>query len=152
MAQLVADFELTFLIITHNLATVGYIADRVAVMYLGSIVEIGPTDRVFRAPAHPYTRALLAAIPDADPRRRRITRLLLPGEIPSPRDLPSGCRFHTRCPFARDRCRVEAPALDTVELDHQAACHYWPEVRSAALRDVPELVPAARPVTKGPAE
>jgi len=152
MAQLVAEFDLTFLIITHNLATVGYIADRVAVMYLGSIVEIGPTDRVFRSPAHPYTRALLAAIPDADPRQRRTTRLLLPGEIPSPRDVPSGCRFHTRCPFARDRCRTEAPVLDTVELGHQAACHYWPEIRSAAPGDMPELVPATRPDLKGQAE
>jgi peptide/nickel transport system ATP-binding protein len=145
MAQLVADFHLTFMVITHNLATVGYIADRVAVMYLGSIVEIGPTRSVFDAPAHPYTRALLAAVPDTDPRRRRTTRLLLPGEIPSPQDVPSGCRFHTRCPFARERCHIEAPLLETVGPDHQAACHYWPEIRSAPFGgEGLELAPPSR--------
>ena len=124
---------LTYLVITHNLGVVGYIADRIAVMYLGQIVEIGPGERVLRAPAHPYTVGLLSALSEPDPSRAgRRHRLLLPGEIPSPRNPPQACRFHTRCPFATDVCRELAPPLDPIEPDHAVACHHWRRVRESA--------------------
>lgn len=122
---------LTFLLITHDLNVVGYLADTIAVMYLGQLVEIGPAERVYEAPAHPYTQALLSALPDPG-NGRADGRLLLPGEIPSPRTPPAGCRFHTRCPYAQERCRVESPRLEQIEPDHLVACHYWREVRAAA--------------------
>jgi oligopeptide/dipeptide ABC transporter ATP-binding protein len=122
---------LTYLIITHNLNLVGYVANRIAVMYLGQLVEIGPTDRIFEAPAHPYTRALLAAISEPDPRQRRDShKLLLPGEIPSPRNPPPGCRFHTRCAYAQERSREEVPALEEIAPGHFVACHFWRQVRA----------------------
>ncbi len=130
MKDLGTRLGLTYLIITHNLNLVGYVADRIAVMYLGQLVEVGPTDRIFDAPAHPYTRALLASISEADPRRRRDGhRLLLPGEIPSPRNPPPGCRFHTRCAYAGERSREEVPELEEIERGHFVACHYWRRVQ-----------------------
>jgi oligopeptide/dipeptide ABC transporter ATP-binding protein len=130
MKDLGTRLGLTYLIITHNLNLVGYVADRVAVMYLGQLVEVGPTDRIFDAPAHPYTRALLASISEADPRQRRDGhRLLLPGEIPSPRNPPPGCRFHTRCAYAGERSREEVPELEEIERGHFVACHYWRRVQ-----------------------
>ena len=133
LTALQRDFGLTYLIITHNLNSVGYVADRIAVMYLGQIVEIGSTEQIFDAPAHPYTRALLAAISEPEPRRRRDShRLLLPGEIPSPRNPPAGCRFHTRCPYAQARCREEAPAQEEIKPGHLASCHFWRQVRESA--------------------
>jgi oligopeptide/dipeptide ABC transporter ATP-binding protein len=122
---------LTFLLITHDLNVVGYLADTIAVMYLGRLVEIGPAERVYDAPAHPYTQGLLSALPD--PGNGRVEgRLFLPGEIPSPRTPPAGCRFHTRCPYAQERSRVESPELEQIEPNHLVACHYWREVRAAA--------------------
>jgi peptide/nickel transport system ATP-binding protein len=122
---------LTYLIITHNLNVVGYIADRIAVMYLGQLAEVGPAARVFDSPAHPYTRALLAAISEPDPRLVLEDRaLLLPGEIPSPKNPPPGCRFHTRCAYAEDRSRVEVPELQEIERGHFVACHFWQKVRA----------------------
>jgi oligopeptide/dipeptide ABC transporter ATP-binding protein len=115
-------FGLTYLFISHDLHVVLHMADRVAVMYLGEIVEIGPRDGVHREPRHPYTRALLSAAPVADPALRR-ERVLLRGEVASPLALPPGCRFHPRCPLAVDRCRVERPVLREVGPAHQAACH-----------------------------
>ncbi len=132
MKDLGDQLGLTYLIITHNLNLVAYLADRIAVMYLGQLVEVGPAERILAAPAHPYTRALLALTPEVDPRRRRGRhRLLVPGEIPSPKNPPSGCRFHTRCAFADARCSSIAPALDEVEPGHVVACHYWAKVRAA---------------------
>jgi oligopeptide/dipeptide ABC transporter ATP-binding protein len=132
MKELGTRLGLTYLIITHNLNLVGYVADRIAVMYLGQLVEVGPTDRIFDAPAHPYTRALLASISEADPRQRHDDRrLLLPGEIPSPRNPPAGCRFHTRCAYAQERSRVEVPVLEEVERGHFVACHFWRQVRES---------------------
>jgi oligopeptide/dipeptide ABC transporter ATP-binding protein len=119
---------LTFLVIAHDLNVVGYLADTIAVMYLGRLVEIGPAETVYEAPAHPYTQGLLSALPDLGNGRAE-GRLFLPGEIPSPRTPPPGCRFHTRCPYARERCRVESPQLEQIEPNHSVACHYWREIR-----------------------
>jgi oligopeptide/dipeptide ABC transporter ATP-binding protein len=134
MKELGTRLGLTYLIITHNLNLVGYVADRIAVMYLGQLVEYGPTDRIFDAPAHPYTRALLSSISEPDPRQRRNGhRLLLPGEIPSPRNPPPGCRFHTRCAYAQERSRAEVPLLEEIEPGHLVACHFWRQVRDEPL-------------------
>jgi oligopeptide/dipeptide ABC transporter ATP-binding protein len=115
-------FGLTYLFISHDLHVVLHMSDRVAVMYLGEIVEIGPRDALHLTPKHPYTQALLSAVPVADPTLRR-DRIVPKGEVASPFAVPGGCRFHPRCPFAFDRCRVERPVLQTVAAGHQAACH-----------------------------
>jgi oligopeptide/dipeptide ABC transporter ATP-binding protein len=133
MKDLGERLGLTYLVITHNLSILEYLADRVAVMYLGRIAEIGPTLRVLDAPAHPYTQALLSALAEPDPQRRRGERkLLLPGEIPSPRTPPPACRFHTRCPYADDLSRTVEPELDEIEAGHLAACHHWRRIRADA--------------------
>jgi len=129
MKDLADELGLTYLIITHNLNVVGYIAGRVAVMYLGNLVEIGLTSRIFTAPAHPYSLGLLSAISEPDPRQRRGEhRLLLAGEIPSPKNPPPGCRFHTRCPFAEPQCQADRPRLEECEPGHWVACHRWQEL------------------------
>jgi len=115
-------FALTYLFISHDLHVVLHMSDRVAVMYLGEIVEIGPRDALHRAPKHPYTQVLLSAVPVADPTLRR-ERIVPKGEVASPLAVPNGCRFHPRCPFAFDRCRVERPVLRAVGAGHDAACH-----------------------------
>jgi oligopeptide/dipeptide ABC transporter ATP-binding protein len=124
LADLQTEFKLAYLFISHDLAVVEHIAHRVAVMYLGKIVEVGPKRAIFSSPRHPYTQALISAAPIPDPRvRQRQTRIVLEGDIPSPVNVPTGCAFHTRCPLAFDRCRAEEPAL-TVRADgHLAACH-----------------------------
>jgi peptide/nickel transport system ATP-binding protein len=145
MKDLGRELGLTYLVITHNLGVVGYIADRIAVMYLGQIVEIGPGERVLRAPAHPYTVGLLSALSEPDPSRAgRRHRLLLPGEIPSPRNPPPACRFHTRCPFATDICREVAPPLEPIETDHAVACHHWRRVRDSAAAATSALAVAGQ--------
>jgi oligopeptide/dipeptide ABC transporter ATP-binding protein len=115
------EHNITMIYITHDLASAAYIADRVAVMYLGSIVEIGPADVVLGDPRHPYTRSLMSVIPVPNPRRRR-KRTVLQGETPDPIDLPSGCRFHPRCPEAFALCPKVQPKLEDLGDDHQAAC------------------------------
>ena len=122
LVRLQKEFGLAYLFIAHDLAVVRHISDRVAVMYLGRIVELATTAELFARPAHPYTQALLEAIPVPDPRRR--TRAVLRGEVPSPIDPPTGCHFHPRCPMATDRCKVEVPALRDLGNGHTAACHY----------------------------
>lgn len=125
MARLRDEFDLTYLFITHDLATTKYICDRIAIMYLGRIVEIGTIDEVFHNPQHPYTRALLSAVPVPDPRHRR-TEPLPRGEIPNPINPPTGCHFHPRCPIAREGvCDIEVPELRNREeaQGHLAACH-----------------------------
>ena len=112
---------ISVLFITHDLATAAYLAERVAVMYLGRIVEIGPIREVLAHPAHPYTKALLSVIPIPNPRARR-ERVILQGAPPNPIDVPSGCRFHPRCPVAIERCAQVDPALEVVSGEHQAAC------------------------------
>jgi peptide/nickel transport system ATP-binding protein/oligopeptide transport system ATP-binding protein len=117
-----------YLFISHDLATVKHMADRLAVMYLGRIMELTPKAAFFSAPHHPYSQALLSAVPAAHPRERR-ERILLSGDPPSPAAIPPGCRFHPRCPIAQDRCRVEIPELREVGPGHAAACHFarpWP--------------------------
>jgi len=114
LGELQQDLGLTYLFITHDLGVVRYLADEVAVMYLGQIVERGGTERIFEDPRHPYTRGLLAAVPSVDPQRRSAAAQVL-GDVPSPAHPPAGCRFHTRCPEAFDRCSEEAPELFAVE-------------------------------------
>jgi oligopeptide transport system ATP-binding protein len=120
-------FALSLVFIAHDLAVVRHVADRIAVMYLGKIVETAPGAELFAAPRHPYTRALLAAVPIANPALKR-ERVLLAGEVPSPLAPPPGCRFHTRCSFAQDRCRTEEPALIADAAGRGTACHFWPEL------------------------
>ena len=124
MVQLKQDFNLTYLFITHDLATAKYICDRIAIMYLGLICELGTLEQVYRHPQHPYTQALLAAVPVPDPHARR-TAALPKGEIPSPITPPPGCRFHPRCPSATETCSQELPPLRPVPGDegHLVACH-----------------------------
>ena len=124
LKEVQADFGLTYLFISHDLSVVGYMSDRVAVMYLGRIVEQADRDTLFGAAAHPYTKALLAAAPVHDPERRRV-RAFLPGELPSPFSPPSGCAFHPRCPQAMPRCREEAPELREIAPGHLASCHLY---------------------------
>jgi oligopeptide/dipeptide ABC transporter ATP-binding protein len=112
---------LAYLFISHDLSLVRHVSDRVAVMYLGQLVEQAPTPRLFGAPAHPYTKALLSAIPVPDPRRRR-ERIVLAGDVPSPANPPAGCRFHTRCPFVMARCRQEEPPAYRVGEGHEVRC------------------------------
>ena len=122
--ELQEEFNLTYLFIAHDLSVVHYVSDRVAIMYLGKIVEGGPTDVVFQNPIHPYTQALMAAVPSVDKEHRR-ERIILEGSVPSPIDPPSGCRFHTRC-FVRQagrRCVEEEPALVQIGEEHWVACH-----------------------------
>jgi oligopeptide/dipeptide ABC transporter ATP-binding protein len=115
---------LTLVFIAHDLSVIKHMCDRVAVMYLGRIVEIGPGDRLYAFPRHPYTGALLSAVPVADPTVRRDERLLLSGDVPSPANPPQACRFHTRCPKAQELCSVDDPPLEDKGTGTRAACHF----------------------------
>jgi peptide/nickel transport system ATP-binding protein len=128
---------LTYVFVAHDLSVIRQIANRTAVMYLGSIVELGPTETVFQTPAHPYTGALIAAVPLADlAANERRKRLILGGEVPSPMNPPRGCRFHTRCPKAQVRCREERPLLRDLGNGRSAACHFPLSPEDAPLRTV----------------
>ena len=121
LKDLQKDFELTYLFISHNLSVVKFMADRIAVMYLGVIVELADSGEIYENASHPYTKALLSAIPEAKTTQKK-ERIILNGDIPSPVNPPAGCRFCTRCPFAQDRCRTERPELAEIRPGHFAAC------------------------------
>ena len=142
------EYELSYMFIAHDLAVVRHIADRIAVMYLGRIVEMSTCDDLFEAPLHPYTQALLSAIPVPRPGRKK-KRVILQGDVPNPINPPPGCHFHTRCPLAFDRCRVEAPELTPARDGHRVACHLyeavdWPAT-PVSIQDAPAR-PVAPPV------
>jgi oligopeptide/dipeptide ABC transporter ATP-binding protein len=123
--------ELTYVFVSHDMTSIARIADQVGVMYLGKLVEVGPARAVLREPRHPYTQALISAVPTVSLQARARSRTLLPGEIPDARRPPSGCRFRTRCRFAQNRCAVEEPTF-AAGGQHQVACHFWPEIKEAA--------------------
>ncbi len=123
MIQLKEEFNLTYLFITHDLATAKYICDKIGILYLGKLVEEGKLEDVYSHPLHPYTQALLAAVPVPNPKERR-TKVMPEGEIPNPIDPPSGCRFHPRCPIAREICSEAEPELRVLHSNHKAACHF----------------------------
>lgn len=128
LQNLKEQLGLTLLFIAHDLSVVEYICDRIAVMYVGKIVELAESEELLRQPRHPYTEALVSAIPPADPDIRS-NRILMPGEVPSPASPPSGCIFHTRCRYAQERCKVEVPQLREISRDHQVSCHFAEELQ-----------------------
>ncbi|MGH8072270.1 MAG: ABC transporter ATP-binding protein [Candidatus Entotheonellia bacterium] len=132
LEDLQQEFNLTYLIIAHDLSVVEHISDRVAVMYLGKIVELATDRELYQNPSHPYTEALLSAVPRPDPAIKK-QRIILPGDVPSPINPPSGCRFHTRCLYAKADCKTVEPALQDIGGGHYVACHYWKEVQAKRL-------------------
>jgi peptide/nickel transport system ATP-binding protein len=135
LEQLQTEFSLTYLFIAHDLAVVRHISDRIAVMYLGSIVEISPAEELYENPLHPYTIALLSAIPIPDPEvEAKRETILLPGDLPSPANPPQACRFHTRCPYVQPRrCRDEVPPLRKLSEGHVVACHFAEEIKAGRI-------------------
>lgn len=142
LKDLQARFGIALVFIAHDLAVVRHISQRIAVMYLGHIVEIAPTAELFATPRHPYTRALLSAIPVPQPKAAR-QRIILSGDVPSPINPPAGCRFHTRCPFAVDLCRQQKPAMEDSSAGHSVACHRWRELPATAPLPVESDQPGA---------
>ncbi len=126
LKELQGEYNLTYLFISHDLSVVEHISDTVGVMYLGNLVEYGETDDIFKNPLHPYTKALFSAIPIPDPKAVR-NRIVLEGSIPSPANPPQGCKFHTRCPYATERCKCEVPVQKEVEPGHYVVCHLYDE-------------------------
>jgi oligopeptide/dipeptide ABC transporter ATP-binding protein len=133
LRELQGRLGLTYIFIAHDLNVVAHISDRIAVMYLGKIVELAGKKDIFHSPKHPYTEALISAIPLVDTKRRS-KRIVLPGSIPDPSNPPPGCRFHTRCRYAQSVCREQEPAFDEVEPNHYAACHFARELSLQAQR------------------
>ena len=130
LQDLQEEFDLTYLFISHDLSVVEHISDRVAVMYLGKIVELAGSKELYDRPLHPYTQALLSASPEPNPKAKH-KRIILKGDVPSPIDPPSGCRFHTRCLYVKDICRTQEPPLKEIQSGHQAACFFAGSVGTA---------------------
>ena len=137
LQELQTEFDLTYLFIAHDLSVVDYISDRVAVMYVGKLVEVGSRARIFAMPKHPYTEALLSAVPKPDPRLRSAgARIRLSGDVADPANPPAGCYFHPRCRYRQDRCAVEAPPLRDLGDGHRVACHFAEELELAGVAGV----------------
>ena len=132
LEELQEELKLTYLFVAHDLSVVRHISERVAVMYVGKIAEMGPTEEIFENPKHPYTSALLSAVPIPDP-RKRAERIILQGEVANPADPPSGCYFHPRCPFATEQCRTEDPQLEEISPGRWVSCHRASELELTGL-------------------
>ncbi|MDA4130459.1 MAG: ABC transporter ATP-binding protein [Thaumarchaeota archaeon] len=141
LKKLQHDFNLTYLFISHNLSVIRHMCDRVAVMYLGRIVEIGNMQTIYENPKHPYTYALLSSVPNPDPQKRKELGVL-EGDVPSPIDIPSGCRFRTRCPYTTGKCTEEFPPLVEIEPGHWIECHYNIDFKSRRELEMSERIPA----------
>jgi peptide/nickel transport system ATP-binding protein len=128
MRDLQEEFNLTYLFIAHDLSVIEHISDRVAVMYVGKLVELAETEDLFMTPKHPYTEALMSAVPKPDPLLRS-KRIVLPGDVPSPANPPSGCYFHPRCQYVQDVCQVEEPHLEEISSGHYVRCHFVAELK-----------------------
>lgn len=124
LKQLKEDFNLTFLFISHDLSVIKYLSDRIAIMYLGEVVEIGRTEEIFKNPKHPYTKALLSSVPELNPQDEK-ERIHLQGELPSPENLPTGCKFHTRCPYVMEICKTSSPQVKEFSDTHNCKCFLY---------------------------
>lgn len=124
LKQLKEDFNLTFLFISHDLSVIKYLSDRIAIMYLGEVVEIGRTEEIFQNPKHPYTKALLSSVPELNPQDEK-ERIHLQGELPSPENLPTGCKFHTRCPYVMEICKTSSPQVKEFSNTHNCKCFLY---------------------------
>lgn len=124
LKQLKEDFSLTFLFISHDLSVIKYLSDRIAIMYLGEVVEIGKTEEIFKNPKHPYTKALLSSVPELNPQDEK-ERIHLQGELPSPENLPTGCKFHTRCPYVMEICKTSTPQIKDFSKTHNCKCFLY---------------------------
>ena len=154
LENLQSEFDLTYLFIAHDLAVVRHISDRIAVMYLGTIVEISPADELYADPLHPYTISLLTAVPIPDPEiEKKRERILLAGDLPSPANPPPACRFHTRCPYVQEtRCKTDVPPLRKLADGHLAACHWAEDIKAGRIQPK-EIEPIAQePMLAAPPE
>jgi len=147
LEDLQGEFNLTYLFVAHDLSVVEHISDRVAVMYVGYVVEVAPTDELFRNPKMPYTEALIGAIPPPNPRLRS-RPVKLPGDVPSPANPPSGCYFHPRCQYAQDICKVDRPPLREVSPGHYAACHFAETLTLRGVTPMMSPIPVSPPAVQ----